>query len=207
MLQIRNLRVEKAGKTICRVPKLDVTRGEQVGVIGPNGSGKTTLLRVVSGLESKCRGECRADVPPLDRVYVHQAPYLFRGTVLFNTLYGLAARQVPRRERLSLAQQWLNTLGIRHLAQRRSTSLSGGERRRVALARAFAIQPAILLLDEPFADLDQEGIELVCGALATAANSTVLIASPIPLPESLKVRSLCLEQNRLMDLYAILVTL
>ena len=182
MLQIRNLRVDKAGKTICRVPELKVGRGDRVGVIGPNGSGKTTLLRVVSGLEVKSSGECQADVSRLDRVFVHQSPYLFRGSVLFNTMYGLAARRVPRQKRLSLAHQWLTTLGIGHLAQRRSTSLSGGERRRVSLARAFAIQPAMLLLDEPFADLDQEGIDLVCGALSTVVNSTILITSPIPLP-------------------------
>jgi len=195
LLHIRNLRVDKAGKTICHVPELKVGRGERVAVIGPNGSGKTTFLRVVSGLEVRCTGECRADVPRLDRVYVHQSPYLFRGSVLSNTVYGLAARRVPRRAQRSLAHQWLTNLGIGHLSQRRSTSLSGGERRRVALARALVIQPAMLLLDEPFADLDQEGIDRVCGALSIVVNSTILISSPLPLPETLKMRTLCLAQN------------
>lgn len=197
MLRIRDLRLDKAGKTICHVPELEVGRGERIAVVGPNGSGKTTLLRVIGGLERQFTGECRVDVPSRQRVYVHQAPHLFRGSVLCNAKYGLAARHLPRGKQTSVAREWLRTLGVEHLVQRKCARLSGGERRRVALARAFALQPQVLLLDEPFADLDQEGIDIVCRAISASSSCTVLIASPVPLPDALPVqRSLGMPLRR-----------
>lgn len=195
MLRIRDLKVEKAGRTICHVGELDVTRGERLAVIGPNGSGKTTLLRVAGGLERDFAGECRVAAPPRDRVYVHQSPYLLRGSVMFNATYGLAARKVPRRERDAAARQWLGTLGVEHLMHRRSRRLSGGETRRVALARALAVRPDLLLLDEPLADLDEAGIAAVCRALDALTNTTILIASPVPLPEELSTHRFCLAET------------
>ena len=189
MLQIRDLQVDKAGQTVCSVPELEVGRGERVAVIGSNGCGKTTLLRVVAGLEREFTGRCQVDAAPRDRVYLHQSPYLFRGSVLFNASYGLAARHVPRRERLATAREWLGTMGVERLVHRRCRHLSGGERRRVALARALAIPADLLLLDEPFADLDEPGIDLVCRALSALPRATILIASPVPLPDALSVRS------------------
>ncbi len=189
MLRIQNLQVEKADKTICHVPELDVARGERLAVIGPNGSGKTTLLRVASGLEREFTGLCHIGAPTRSRVFVHQAPYLFRGSVLFNTTYGLAARGIARRQQISIAREWLAALGVEHLVGRQCSTLSGGERRRVALARAFALEADLLLLDEPFADLDEDGIAVVCRAIATVSRSTILIASPVALPVELNVRS------------------
>ena len=192
MLSIRNLKVEKAGKTICHVPELDVARGDRVAVIGANGSGKTTLLRAIGGLEGEFSGECRVDVPPRKRVFLHQSPVLLRGSVLFNAAYGLAARKVSRRQRTATARQWLGTLGVEHLLHRHCANLSGSERRRVALARVFAVAADVLLLDEPLADLDPEGIDIVCRTLSIVSSSTILITSPVPLPEALAVRSYCM---------------
>ncbi len=188
MLRIRELNVVKAGKLICRVDKLDVAEGERVAVIGSNGSGKTTLLRVISGLEAEFAGTCEVDVRKDQRVYLHQLPYLFRGSVLFNAAYGLAARGFARRESHRRAHEWLEIFGVEHLAHRRCGRLSGGERRRVALARAFAAQPSLMLLDEPFAELDQQGVHLVCHALGLMPRTTVVISSPGDLPADLPVR-------------------
>jgi ABC-type nitrate/sulfonate/bicarbonate transport system ATPase subunit len=189
MLQIRDLNVTRAGKTICQVPLLEMTRGDRVAVIGINGCGKTTLLRVISGLECEYRGKCAVGVPQYQRVYLHQTPYLFRGSVLFNVAYGLAARKMGRVESHRKAREWLEILGIDHLVHRRCGYLSGGERRRVALARVFAIQPEVLLLDEPFADLDQAGIERVCHALTLLSDSTIIVSSPTALPDQLSMET------------------
>lgn len=194
MLQIRNLRVERGGQTICELPELRVEGGERVCVVGPNGSGKTTLLRVVGGLDREFHGECRADVPFRDRVYLHQSPYLFRGSVLANVLFGSAARKIARPQRISAARAWLDRLGVGHLIDRRCGHLSGGEQRRVALARAFATGADLLLLDEPFADLDQAGIDCVCAAIAALSHATLLISSPGPLPEAFESRVLYLDR-------------
>jgi tungstate transport system ATP-binding protein len=190
VLSIRDLNVVKAGTSICRLRHLDLNRGERLAVLGRNGSGKTTLLRVIGGLEKDFDGQCRIAVAPRNCVYLHQLPYLFRGTVLFNVAYGLAARKVDRRETRRRAHHWLEVFGVEHLAQRRCAHLSGGERRRVALARVFAVQPEMLLLDEPLADLDEVGVDLVCNAIPLLPQTTIVISSPNPLPRSLCVRTL-----------------
>jgi tungstate transport system ATP-binding protein len=189
MIRIHNLEVTRQGRVICRVPALTVARGERVGVVGPNGSGKTTLLRILAGLEQDFAGTCRVDADPRERVYVHQAPYLFRGTVLSNVTYGLAARGVGRRERTRRAREWLGRFDLEALAGRDVRQLSGGEVRRTALARALALRPPLLLLDEPLADLDTRGTAALLDALNSLPQSTVLMASPTDLPPGLVERS------------------
>jgi ABC-type nitrate/sulfonate/bicarbonate transport system ATPase subunit len=193
LIQIRNLQVCKNGTCICRADELEVHAGQRIAVIGPNGSGKTTLLRVIGALETQYSGQCRLEVPRRRCVYVHQAPYLLRGTVLFNATYGLAARGMTARDRRRIAHQWLARLGIDGLADRQCDDLSGGEKRRLALVRALAIQPQVLLLDEPFADLDEDGIHTVCDALDEASLATILVASPVPLPDRLGMRVFALS--------------
>ena len=193
VVRIKDLSVQRDGREICHVPELLVQSTERIGVIGPNGSGKTTLLRVVAGFEPSSSGTCHSDAAPRDCVFVHQAPQLFRGSVLNNVIYGLSARGVPRSQRRSLAQEWLRRVGLEEFLDRDTSTLSGGETRRVAIVRACILQPKLLLLDEPFADLDSSGIRLVQDAIAALSDSTVLIASPTPLPESLPHRRFVLE--------------
>lgn len=188
MIEIANLRVQRGDQTICAVEQLSVAVGERVAVLGDNGSGKTTLLRVIAGLIDDYTGTCRVDVDSQRMTYVHQQPYLFRGTVLSNARY----RECSATEQGRSGQDWLERLQVAHLANQPTADLSGGERRRVALARALATQPRLLLLDEPLADLDDAAQAIVSEVLTELRDTTILIASPTKLPTTLTTRSLAL---------------
>lgn len=190
MIEIRDLTVRKNERVICWVPELHVTPGEHVAILGANGCGKTTLLRALAGIETEIAGRCRLSVPRADRVFVHQVPYLFRGTVAFNVMYGLRIRSLTRAACERQAAEWLERFGIQSRMRENVAVLSGGERRRVALARAMAVRPKLLLLDEPFSDMDSTGVAAVISAIEELQETTVLIASPSKLPEHLVVREL-----------------
>ncbi|TLQ47711.1 ABC transporter permease [Streptomyces marianii] len=142
---------------------LDAGPGTTIAVVGPNGAGKTTLLRALLGLTPRAHarltlgGTDVTGLPPHQRgvAWVPQDGALFPHlTALANTAYGLRARGTPRAEARREARQWLDRLGVGHLAHRRPAQLSGGQAQRVALARALAARPRALLLDEPLAALD-----------------------------------------------------
>jgi len=178
MIDVSNLRVVREGKPICAVDQLSVPPGGRLAVLGANGSGKTTLLRVLAGLARDYSGTCRVTAEHRERTYVHQQPLLFRGSVLANVRYG---QRPGGRDAL----EWLRLVGLEHLATRSTRNLSGGEIRRVALARALAVQPRLLLLDEPLAELDNEASETICRVLNDLPRTTIIIASPAPLPGAL----------------------
>lgn len=193
IVRVNDLTVKKSDQVICHVPDLTVSRGERIGVTGPNGSGKTTLLRSLAGFERGFTGTAEVTVEPIECVFVHQSPFLFRGTVLRNVTYGLAARHVSHSTRRSMGLEWLSLFGMADLADRSIKGLSGGERRRIALARAGVLQPKLLLLDEPLSDLDESGIDCVKQFLERLSDSTILIASPSPSPEGFVERNLQLK--------------
>ncbi|MYS39520.1 molybdate transport system permease protein [Streptomyces sp. KhCrAH-43] len=143
---------------------LDADAGTTIAVVGPNGAGKTTLLRALLGLTPRAHARLRlggTDVTSLPAhrrgvAWVPQDGALFPHlSTLANTAYGLRARGVPRAEARRSAQEWLDRLGVGHLASRKPAQVSGGQAQRVALARALAARPRLLLLDEPLAALDQ----------------------------------------------------
>ncbi|MFC4607611.1 ABC transporter permease [Streptomyces maoxianensis] len=143
---------------------LDAEPGTTIAVVGPNGAGKTTLLRALLGLSPRAHAELRLGdhdvtaLPPHRRgvAWVPQDGALFpHMSALANTAYGLRAHGVPRAEARRSAQEWLDRLGVGHLAHRKPAQVSGGQAQRVALARALAARPRLLLLDEPLAALDQ----------------------------------------------------
>ncbi|MFJ1598676.1 ABC transporter permease [Streptomyces sp. NPDC088261] len=155
------LRAEVTGFTRL---SLDAEPGTTIAVVGPNGAGKTTLLRALLGLTPRSHATLRLgdlDVTALaphrrDVAWVPQNGALFPHlNALANTAYGLRAHGVRRAEARRAAQEWLDRLGVGHLARRRPHQLSGGQAQRVALARALAARPRLLLLDEPLAALDQ----------------------------------------------------
>ena len=183
MIRLEAFTVRRGGNVICSVPALEVAPGERVGIVGPNGCGKTTLLRALYGLETAFDGVCDVDVPASERAYLHQRPYLLRGSVLFNVAYGLRAHGVKAREARERSLRWLEALGIGDLAGRSVRALSGGEGKRVALARLLVLEPSLLLLDEPSSDLDTQGLAALKQVLEKLRGRTLLITSPRVLAE------------------------
>jgi molybdopterin-binding protein len=151
------------GRRVVDVEALAVHGGEVLALLGPNGAGKSTLLRLLAGLESpdegcvyfKGRRVVRRDRETRQAsVAVMQRPYLWRGTVRQNVEYGLRLRGVSSLERRTRVRAGLEMLGVAELAEVSVATLSGGETQRVALARALVLEPEVLFLDEPTADLD-----------------------------------------------------
>ncbi len=162
ILELEGLRVERGGRTVLTVPRLTVAAGERLVLLGPNGAGKSTLLLALAGLLPWAAGRLRwagRPISPLDPSYrrnlalLLQTPLFLDLSVLENVALPLRLRGVDRPRRTALA--WLERLGVAHLARRPAARLSGGEAQRVHLARALALRPRLLLLDEPFSGLDR----------------------------------------------------
>ncbi|MGE4377959.1 MAG: sulfate/molybdate ABC transporter ATP-binding protein, partial [Burkholderiaceae bacterium] len=166
-IEIRNISKRFGDFQALRDVSLDIASGELIALLGPSGCGKTTLLRIIAGLETPdagsiaFAGQDSTDVHVRERKvgFVFQHYALFRHMTVFeNVAFGL--RMKPRRERPSEAQirakvmDLLQLVQLDWLADRHPAQLSGGQRQRIALARALAVEPQVLLLDEPFGALD-----------------------------------------------------
>lgn len=139
-----------------RVDALDLNAGEVLVLLGPNGAGKSTLLRALAGLDDGVRrGAITGGDGPVTLVF--QRPTALSGTVEGNVRAALLGKGVPEPERIERVRRALLRFDIEPLAHHDARTLSGGELRRLALARAFVLDPEVLLLDEPFDDLDAEG--------------------------------------------------
>jgi tungstate transport system ATP-binding protein len=161
LLELRDIEVHAGSRCILEVRRLAIGAGSTTAVLGANGAGKSTLLRVAGALLTPHAGRVLLDAAPAVQrdirratAAVLQRPLLRRGSVRANAETGLRFRSVPRAAARQRAEAWLERLGILHLAERQAHTLSGGEAQRVSLARALAVSPRLLLLDEPFAGLD-----------------------------------------------------
>lgn len=175
--------------------ELQWQKGQTILLSGDNGAGKSTLMRLMAGLEPLQQGFIQFPVLQKDRFslpwrtqkpqrgqccYLHQSPYLFAGTVLNNLLFVI--KSLPKNKR-ELAIQRLPTglelAGLTALQHQPANTLSGGERQRIAALRAWLLQPKVLLLDEPTANLDQDSIHLITALVVDLIqqNSAVMISS------------------------------
>ena len=164
LIEINNLQIKRNENIALEIPSLSIQRGETLTVVGPNGAGKSTLLLALARLLKPSHGDILYDGKSLKEwdeleyrrkiSFVFQAPLLMDMTVEQNVGLGLKFRGTPKEEVRERVGKWMKQLGVESLAKRRAGQLSGGEAQRVSLARAFVLDPELLLLDEPFSALD-----------------------------------------------------
>lgn len=164
LVEIHDLVVCREGKRVLEIDHLTVERGDVLAVAGPNGAGKSTLFLTLAKLLNHEKGSIKFEGIPLDKIddtsyrrriaLILQEPLLFNTTVYNNIAIGMKFRGQPKELIEVWVPQWLERMGIKHLADTPAQKLSGGESQRVSLARAFVLHPELLLLDEPFSALD-----------------------------------------------------
>jgi tungstate transport system ATP-binding protein len=181
-LQLRD--IEKDYRTVKALNDvtLDVAGGKIIVLIGVNGAGKTTLLRVIAGLENPDKGNILFNNQSITAKELRQiATLVFQKTVMFsrsvydNLAYGLKIRGKKDHEIKERITQALNAVGLKNFEKRRAKKMSGGEQQRIALARAFLLEPTILLLDEPTANLDPNSATIMERAIMDRRKKTSII--------------------------------
>jgi ABC-type sulfate/molybdate transport systems ATPase subunit len=177
VLTLRQIRHRRGVREVLNIDELGLEAGERLAVLGPNGAGKTTLLRLLAGLETATAGSVEIDGVRMTDAntalrrrigYATQRPGLLSTSVKRNVELPLRWRGITRTARQGAGLAALERLNATHLADRKALSLSGGEAQRVSLARALALEPSLLLLDEPAASLDAEARQRFFDDLETA---------------------------------------
>ncbi len=155
MLRVRGLTVGYGREPVLEGIDLEVKAGKFATLLGPSGSGKTSVLRCVTGLLRPQAGRVELDVPPNEVGFLFQDDALLPWrTARQNVALGLRIRGVAERDAAGKADRWLGLLGLKDFGDRYPRQLSGGQRKRVAIAQVLALEPKLLLMDEPFASLD-----------------------------------------------------
>lgn len=171
LVRARALVVGYDGTSIASVPDLDLAAGDRLAVTGANGSGKTTLLKTLAGLIRPVAGELEAPRPgPGGAVYVHPAAFLFAGTGDENVLLGAHGNH-------GAARKALEAMGAAAFSRANVRTMSHGQRQRIALARAIACAPSLLLVDEPETGLDSEGLA-AWRTLLDSWPGAIVVATP-----------------------------
>ena len=193
--RLQRLKVSYGNNIVLDLPDLEFDAGRVHVLVGPNGAGKTTLLRVLAGLQHPQAGSVEILGCELSRLrgrerllamrkvsMCFQKPYLFAASVRRNVEYGLRARRLSRAERDGRVRAVMTSMELTGLEGRNARSLSAGEAQRVSLARVLALQPELVLLDEPAANVDQVVRPRVEQAIINLAGSgrTVVVATHDP---------------------------
>jgi tungstate transport system ATP-binding protein len=179
---------------------LRIAPGERVALIGANGSGKSTLLRVLHGLLRPTAGSLERD-RAMRQAMVFQRPFALRASALSNVALGIWLRGTPWPEAKAQALAALGRVGLAAVAQRNARTLSGGQLQRMALARAWGLQPQVLLLDEPTASLDPHAkreVESLMAGLAQGGLTLVFASHNLGQVKRLATRVLYMEQGRVL---------
>jgi tungstate transport system ATP-binding protein len=213
--KIRNLTQRYNNRTVLQVDNLDIYQGEILALVGPSGAGKSTLLRQLNFLEQPAEGYLTFEdsilngvVPPLNVrrkvTTVFQLPVLLNRTVAANVAYGLKVRGKKRQQIDQAVEQALNQVGLLNLAPERARTLSGGEAQRVALARALVVEPTVLLMDEPTANLDPYNVKLIEQIITTVnqqyGTTVILVTHNVFQAKRLAHRVGLLLEGRLVEI-------
>jgi tungstate transport system ATP-binding protein len=195
------------GRTILDSIDLSLDSGSRSIVLGANGAGKSVLMRVCHGLVAPSAGRVRwanaeRASEPGRQAMVFQRPVLLRRSVLGNLAFALAVARIPRRERVPRAMHALERVGLAGLASRPARVLSGGEQQRLALARAWMLDPDVLFLDEPTANLDPAAtreIEAVIDSIHASGTKIVMITHNLGQARRLGDEILFIDRGRLTE--------
>lgn len=178
IIEISNLIVKRNGRETLRIDSLHIPKGETLAVVGPNGSGKSTFLLTLAHLLKAASGEILLhgkrqrewnELEYRRRIaFVFQDPLLMDMSVRENIGLGLKFRKMDKKETDARVDKWASAMGVEKLLKRRANQLSGGEAQRVSLARAFVLDPELLLMDEPFSAVDPQTREKLLEDLSRA---------------------------------------
>lgn len=214
LYRLENIKRIYNGRTVLDVPHLEIESRQIYTLLGPNGAGKTTLLKILALLEKPSEGEIEFQDKRVawdksivtsrrDLVLLDQSPIMFSGTVSKNVAYGLKIRGIGKSEIRGRVLDALQLVGMERFAENEARGLSGGETKRVALARALALQPKVLLCDEPTANVDKENQEIILDILGRLKNErrTSIIFSTHYLSQShrLAEKTLVLQNGHLVS--------
>ncbi len=206
-LRLEDVSFVAAGKTIIERLSLTLEAGPRTIILGPNGAGKSVLMRLCHGLLAPTSGRIAWAAPerPGERrrqAMVFQRPVMLRRSALANVAYGLKLAGIARGERQAQALAALQGVGLTELAGRAARVLSGGEQQRLALARAWALRPEVLFLDEPTANLDPGAsaeVERIIHAIHGAGTKIVMTTHNLGQARRLGDEILFLHQGRLVE--------
>ncbi len=206
-LQIKNLQITKKNSALLNAVTLTIDSTEVTVILGPNGAGKSLLLRSAHGLETPSQGSLQWNVHTPKpqhswRAYIFQKPVLLRRSVRANLEYVLSLHNIDRANYPSLIDAALEHTGLSQLADRQARVLSGGEQQRLNIARAWVLQPKVILLDEPTAELDPNGTAAIERLIKTIAQQgTKIIMSTHDLGQAHRLASdiVFLHQGRLIE--------
>jgi NitT/TauT family transport system ATP-binding protein len=180
-MRVANLTISYGGDPVLEGASIAVGEGQFVSLLGPSGSGKSSLLRAVIGLQEPLEGSIEREVAPSDVAILFQDDALLPWkTARDNVALGLTLNGMRRRQALEQADLWLDRLGLTGFGDRFPRHLSGGQRKRVALAQVLVREPKLLLMDEPFASLDaivRARISQDVAALVERARISVLLVT------------------------------
>jgi len=206
-LRLNEVTYTAGGRTILDRIDTQIAAGPRTVILGANGAGKSVLMRLCHGLlkpssgsvewaEAEIRGE------PRRQAMVFQRPVMLRRSALANVTYALKAAGLPRHERMLRGRGALESVGLLGLADHPARVLSGGEQQRLALARAWALRPEVLFLDEPTANLDPSAtreVEAIIGAIHAVGTKIVMTTHNLGQARRLADEVLFLHQGRLVE--------